>query len=267
MGLDNSGNIEGIPKPLFFPRAAASPQPPARRPRAVRRDTMRAPRRRGGSKPPWSRPSDLKASRWSLERGLQWTRERGDRHRQPEGGAAVRGGWGSQRRSVGARSAGQRTAAGAPRPWSMVRAGAIPCKCDLRCGRNRRRVHRQLQVPQHFLDDVDLGNRRNDPQPALRTHRAACHVHGEDALEQPCPRPVRRRAPVVGRFQPLLAWGGDDGRPQVAMRCQATAVPPLMQTGQGDQCRELLQQLQHPYCDIPSQRLFSCLCRRGAGRL
>jgi hypothetical protein len=42
--------------------AAASPQPPARRPRAARRDTSWAPRRRGSSKPPWSRRHGLKSS-------------------------------------------------------------------------------------------------------------------------------------------------------------------------------------------------------------
>jgi hypothetical protein len=43
--------------------------------------------------------------------------------------------------------------------------------------------------------------------------------------------------------------GGEDGCPQGAMRCQAAAVAPLMQTGQGDQCRALLQQLQRCKCD------------------
>ena len=44
-------------------------------PRAVKR--CWAPRRRGGSKPPYSRRSGLKSSRWSWGRGLTGTRERG----------------------------------------------------------------------------------------------------------------------------------------------------------------------------------------------
>lgn len=31
-------------------------------------------------------------------------------------------------------------------PGGRLRAGKIPCKCDLLCRRDRRRVHRQLQV-------------------------------------------------------------------------------------------------------------------------
>ena len=48
-------------------------------------------------------------------------------------------------------------------PASTVMASHVPCKCDWLCGGNRRRVHRQLHVTQDFLDDVDIGDRRDDP--------------------------------------------------------------------------------------------------------
>ena len=78
------------------------------------------------------------------------------------------------------------------------RASKRPRKRGLPRGCDGRRVHRQLHMPQDFLDDTSFHNRRNDPQPALLTHRAAFHVNREDALEQPCPRPVQQRAPVFG---------------------------------------------------------------------
>jgi hypothetical protein len=40
---------------------------------------------------------------------------------------------------------------------------SVPRKRDLLRRRNGRRVHRQLQMPQDFLDDASLHNRRDDP--------------------------------------------------------------------------------------------------------
>ena len=101
--------------PFLPPRRRRVAPAPARRPRAARRHARCwAPRRRGSSTPPWSRPRGLKSSSGSLERGLQMDEgaRRGDCHRQPEGGAAAHGGRCSQRRRAGARRAGKRTRSG-----------------------------------------------------------------------------------------------------------------------------------------------------------
>jgi len=113
-------------------------------------------------------------------------------------------------------------------PASHVLALTIPRKRGLLRRYNGWRVHRQFQVAQDFLDDTSLGKRRNDPQPTLLTHRAAFHVNGKYSLEQPRPVPVRRGRRAFGLVHTLLARGGDDGRLQVAIRCQATAVTHLM---------------------------------------
>ena len=73
-----------------------------------------------------------------------------------------------------------------------LRAGEIPRKRGLPRGRNGWRVHRQLQMTQDFLDHASLHNRRDDPQSALLTYRAAFHVNGEHPFEQPRPVPLER---------------------------------------------------------------------------
>jgi hypothetical protein len=67
------------------------------------------------------------------------------------------------------------------------------------------RVHRQLHMSQDFLDDITLSDRRDDPQPALLTHRAACHVNREEALEQSRPAPVGRDSRAFGLVCSLVA--------------------------------------------------------------
>jgi hypothetical protein len=95
-------------------------------------------------------------------------------------------------------------------PESRLRAGAVPHKRGLARWRNGRWVDRQLQVPQDLLDDTALGNRRDDPQRALLTPRAARHSDGKHPLEQPRPTPVRGRGAGVRLFQALLAWRRDE---------------------------------------------------------
>ena len=47
---------------------------------------------------------------------------------------------------------------------STGRASKVPRKHGLPRWRHGQRVHRQLQMPQVFLDDTSLHNHRNDPQ-------------------------------------------------------------------------------------------------------
>jgi hypothetical protein len=108
-------------------------------------------------------------------------------------------GWGKSRRE-GAR-------------WpleAMGRASKLPRKRRLLRGGNRRWVDRQLQVPQDFLDDASLGYRRDDPQRALLTHRAAFHVHRKHPREQSRPGPVWHRATAFGLFHALLTRRRDN---------------------------------------------------------
>ncbi len=58
-------------------------------------------------------------------------------------------------------------------------AGSGPRKRGVAGQRNGGRVDRQLQVPEDFSDDTALGNHGDDPQRALLTHGAACHVYGK----------------------------------------------------------------------------------------
>jgi len=67
---------------------------------------------------------------------------------------------------------------------SNVMASNVPHKRVLLHWRDGWRVHHQLQVSQDFLHDADLGDFRDDPQPALLTHRAAFHVQRPRRVSQ-----------------------------------------------------------------------------------
>jgi hypothetical protein len=47
-------------------------------------------------------------------------------------------------------------------------------------------------VTQDVLDDTSCGDRRDDAQPALLTHRAGFHGNGTDPFEPSRPSPVQR---------------------------------------------------------------------------
>ncbi|MGE3541897.1 MAG: hypothetical protein AB7N91_31330 [Candidatus Tectimicrobiota bacterium] len=98
-------------------------------------------------------------------------------------------------------------------------AGGGPGKgflTDTRWG-NEGWIGGELQMPKDLLDHLALHDGRDDPQRPSLTPRAACHIQGKDALEQPCPAPARRRRAVFLLLHALLARRGDDGPTQVAM--------------------------------------------------
>jgi hypothetical protein len=93
-------------------------------------------------------------------------------------------------------------------------------------------------------DDLAVRDGGDDPQRPLLTERAARHVQGKDALEQPRPVPARRPRVEFFVLHPLLAGRGDDGAAQVAVRRQAPPIAHQMHARQGHERGQLFEQFQ-----------------------
>src|SRR5262249_30837823 len=82
---------------------------------------------------------------------------------------------------------------------------------------NRRGDGGQLEMPQDTRDHRLLGDDGNDVQRATSAKRTGAHLQPKDAAQQPGPRPVRGACVRLLPVQPLLARGGPDRPPQVAV--------------------------------------------------
>src|SRR5215831_17745804 len=92
-------------------------------------------------------------------------------------------------------------------------------------GRGNGRGHgRQLEMPQDACDHRLLGDDRNDAECAPSAKRTGAHLQPKDAAQQLGPRPVRGTRVRLLPVQPLLAQGGSDRPPQVAVRCEAAPI-------------------------------------------
>src|SRR4029434_1083242 len=104
------------------------------------------------------------------------------------------------------------------------------------------RVHRELQMPEDLADHLAVRDGGDDPQWPPLTPRAACHLQGKDALQQPCPTPARRRWLRLLLVYPLLARRGDDRPSQMTVRRQTPTIAHQVDARQGHECRQLLQE-------------------------
>src|SRR5262249_10357312 len=107
---------------------------------------------------------------------------------------------------------------------------------------NGRGICRALQMAEDLANDLTLRDDGDEPQGPTRTKRAVRQVQAKDSLEQPRPAPAWRRGAHLWRVEALLPWGREDRPTQVAVRRQTAAIAHQMDVGQGDQCRELLQE-------------------------
>src|SRR5215468_12142783 len=89
---------------------------------------------------------------------------------------------------------------------------------------NRRWDGRQLEMPQDTRDHRLLGDDGNNTECAPSAKRTGAHLQTKDAAQQPGPRPVGGARVRLLSVQPLLAWGGTDRPPQVAVRREAAPI-------------------------------------------
>ncbi len=112
-------------------------------------------------------------------------------------------------------------------------------------GRGNRRWDRcQLEMPQDARDHRLLGDDSNDPERATAAKGTGGHIETKDAAQQPGPRPVRGARVRLRPVQPLLAWGGTDRPPQVAVWREAAPIAHQMDARQGHEGGQLLQEFQ-----------------------
>ena len=123
----------------------------------------------------------------------------------------------------------------APRLWSHAGAGFVEGKYLLaKAGRgNGRWDGGQLEMAQDAGNHRLLGDGGQDAQgataakrkvarlpPPTQWRKTGCHIHIKDATEQPCPIPIRGSRFRCIAVDTLLARGGNDCGPELAMRCQ-----------------------------------------------
>src|SRR6266699_4955183 len=108
---------------------------------------------------------------------------------------------------------------------------------------NRRWDGGELEMPQDARDHRLLGDDGHDAERAPAAEGDGGHLQPKDAAQQPGPRPVRGARVRLLPVQPLLARGGTDRPTQVAVRREAAPIAHQMDVWQGDQRRELLQEL------------------------
>jgi hypothetical protein len=98
-------------------------------------------------------------------------------------------------------------------------------------------------MTEDLADHLALRDDGDEPQRPALTPRAVHHIQRKRPMQQLCPAPMRRRDRGLLYLQPLLARGGDDAPAQMAVRRQAPPIAHEMDVGQGDQRRQLLQEL------------------------
>ena len=114
---------------------------------------------------------------------------------------------------------------------------------------NRWRVGRALQMAEHLLDHLGLGDGGHDPERAALAKGTGAQSQGKHPLQESRPAPVRRGTAGLRLFHPLLAWRRCDRAAQVAVRRQTAPIPHQMDARQRDQRCQLLQQFQRRECD------------------
>ena len=102
----------------------------------------------------------------------------------------------------------------------------------------------ELEMPQDTRDHRLLGDDGHDVQGAPAAKGTGAHIQTKDAAQQPGPRPVRDARVYLLPVQPLLAGRGDDAPAQVAVRRQAATIAYQVDMREGDERRQLLQELQ-----------------------
>jgi len=123
-------------------------------------------------------------------------------------------------------------ALGDPVTWCLAGTGR----------RDGRGVCRQFQMVEELANDLTLRDDGDEPQRPALTKRAVHHIQRKDPLQQPRPVPARRPG-VPLRVHPLLTWCREDRPTQVAVWRQTPPIAHQMDVWQGDQCRQLLQEL------------------------
>src|SRR5262249_28306556 len=107
---------------------------------------------------------------------------------------------------------------------------------------HRRWDGRELEMPQDTRDHRLLGDDGHEVQGAPAAQGTGAHLQPKDAAQQPGPRPVGGAHVRLLPVQPLLAWGGTDRPPQVAVRREAAPIAHQMDVRQGHAGGQLLQE-------------------------
>jgi hypothetical protein len=80
--------------------------------------------------------------------------------------------------------------------------------------------------------------------PPTQWRKTGCHIQIKDATQQSCPVPIRGSRFRCSTVDTLLARGGNDCGPELAVRRQTAGIEHQVGTRQGHERRQLLQELQ-----------------------